>query len=144
MPGGVGPGITPTWFCQGAELGGLATNGSGGSGPTSGSGAWSCAPAGLRPVGMCSTGPVARGTAMFGGAAPLGPGVGSVWAQGSAIAGGATTIGVARPIAAAADTEASRETADMSHLSGTRSMLDVTIVTSVNSVIIDALIDMHS
>ena len=152
VPGGVGPGITPAWFCFGAEPRASGAAGSGaaaGSGPSSGSGAWSCAPAGLRPVGICCTGPLARRAAVFGAAA-FGARAGTVCAHGSAAVGGATTIGTTSPTAT--ETDASRGNADISHPSRANALArhqqprrpqfaNVTIVTGVKTVVAHALMD---
>ena len=92
---------------------GMPEPGSWGSRPSLGNGARSSASIGLRPIGRCSTG---RGTGKSG-AAPLAPAAGTVCAHGAAVAGGATSTGTISPTTAAdaADTDAIRRSADMSH-----------------------------
>lgn len=103
------------------------------SGPSFGSGAWSFAPRGLRPVGSWPDPEGGLSTGVPGGGAALAAGP----EQGSAAAGGARPPATTSPIAVAEaiDTDTTRENAGMSPLSAsaapqqTPQLADVTIVT---------------
>src|SRR5580692_6703335 len=115
-PGGVGPGVTAACSCAGFRVSGLRREPKDWiSGPSLGSGAFSFAPRGLRPVGGATTG---AGAGMFGSAAGGGT-FASGAVHGVAIAGGAKPTGTISPmtVADATDIETIRRMADISHLS---------------------------